>query len=259
MTEVQTSIIGEAKRAVFTTPGRCTVCLGDVIFSATGTWLRDELFCPNCRSLPRERALFHVLRTQFPTWTSMAIHESSPGTAGASRVLRENCAGYVPSYYFPGKPLGAEVSGFRNENLEELTFGDARFDLHITQDVMEHVLDPDRAFAELARTLKTGGAHVFTTPIVNGGGRSVVRARHGQDGGVEKLLPDVYHGDPINSAGTLVTVDWGLDICERIFTASGMFTVVFAIQDPSMGVLGAYTEVLVSRQFCESPHDRRSS
>jgi 2-polyprenyl-3-methyl-5-hydroxy-6-metoxy-1,4-benzoquinol methylase len=46
----------------------------------------------------------------------------------------------------------------------------------ITQDVMEHVFDPHHAFKEIARTLKPGGLHIFTTPIY-GMPRSRVRAR----------------------------------------------------------------------------------
>jgi SAM-dependent methyltransferase len=40
------------------------------------------------------------------------------------------------------------------------------FDLYLTQDVFEHLFDPAAAFREIARTLRTGGAHVFTTPLV---------------------------------------------------------------------------------------------
>ena len=49
------------------------------------------------------------------------------------------------------------VQGVRCENLEELTFPDESIDLHISQDVMEHVFQPKRAFAEIARTLRPGG------------------------------------------------------------------------------------------------------
>ena len=32
---------------------------------------------------------------------------------------------------------------------------------------MEHIFDPSKAFSEIARTLKTGGAHIFTVPLIN--------------------------------------------------------------------------------------------
>jgi SAM-dependent methyltransferase len=225
--------------------GFCPVCFSEVEFIAIGEWLRDNLYCSICKSLPRERALFHVLRNYFPKWKEYAIHESSPDWRGASLQLRKECSKYKPSHYFTGYRLGDEVNGFANENLEHLTFADNFFDLHITQDVLEHVLDPKRAFAELARTLKPGGAHIFTVPLVNGFSPSVVRAQL-KDGLVFKHLPDVFHGNPIDSGGALVTVDWGFDICSEILRSSGMFTVIHSIQDSSLGILGAYTEVLVS-------------
>lgn len=53
------------------------------------------------------------------------------------------------------------MNGYRCENLKQLTFVDETIDLHITQDVLEHVLRLGRAFAEIARTLKPGGAHIL--------------------------------------------------------------------------------------------------
>ncbi len=32
---------------------------------------------------------------------------------------------------------------------------------------MEHIFDASKAFQEIARTLKSGGAHIFTNPLVN--------------------------------------------------------------------------------------------
>ncbi|MDR0583764.1 MAG: class I SAM-dependent methyltransferase [Treponema sp.] len=51
--------------------------------------------------------------------------------------------------------------GYRNENLEEQTFSDEMFELIITQDVFEHVYNPEKAFSEIARTLKKA-AHIFS-------------------------------------------------------------------------------------------------
>ena len=43
-----------------------------------------------------------------------------------------------------------------------MTFENESFDLFITQDVFEHVMTPNKAFKEIERVLKPGGAHVFT-------------------------------------------------------------------------------------------------
>lgn len=52
---------------------------------------------------------------------------------------------------------------FRQGNLEGLPFGDAEFDLVLCSQVIEHVLDADRAVAELRRVLRPGGTLVIST------------------------------------------------------------------------------------------------
>ena len=86
---------------------------------------------------------------------------------------------------------------------------------------MEHVLNPTRAFAEIARTLKAGGAHIFTVPLVNKARGSEVRAKRNSDESIVYLQPPEYHENPVSSEGSLVSTYWGYDICEFIFKASG--------------------------------------
>src|SRR5262249_23430285 len=123
------------------------------------------------------------------------------------------------------------------------------FDLVITQDVMEHVLDPTRAFAEIARALKPGGAHIFTVPLVNKARASEVRAKRDQKGAVIYLQPPEYHDNPASSEGSLVSMHWGYDICEFIFKASGLYTTLVYIDDISRGIRAELIEVLVSKKF----------
>jgi SAM-dependent methyltransferase len=135
---------------------------------------------------------------------------------------------------------------FRCEDLEAQTFADGMFDLVITQDVFEHVLDPGRAFAEVTRTLKPGGAHVFSVPWYQGQD-TVVRAVR-ENGAVKHLLPPDYHVNPIDDRGSLVVTEWGRDFCDFIFQASGMMTTVFWMNDRSCGIVGEFLEVFVSRK-----------
>jgi SAM-dependent methyltransferase len=103
-----------------------------------------------------------------------------------------------------------------------------------------HVFHPAKVFAEIARTLKPGGAHIFTVPIVNKHRPSSLRDRQASDDKIEHLEPPVYHGNPISDSGSLVTVDWGFDICERIHAASGLFTQIIQIDDLSKGIRAEY-------------------
>ncbi len=231
---------------VLENPGYCPCCAQQVVFRSKHTWLRDKYFCSNCGCVPRERALMQTVETFFPNWRDLTIHESSPCGRGASLRMARECKGYFASQLFPDVERGTTRFGVRSEDLERLTFADVSIDLHITQDVMEHVFRPDRAFRELARTLKPGGAHVFTTPLVNKHRPSRVRARRLRDGEVRHLEPAVYHGNPLSPEGALVTVDWGFDIGRHIFEACGLFTQMIYLDDLSKGIRAEYIEVLIT-------------
>ena len=173
----------------------------------------------------------------FPNWRELAIHESSPVARGASAKLQRQAKHYLPTQYYPGFPAGqVHPSGFRCEDLQRQTFPDAAFDLVVTQDVMEHVLDPGRVFAEIARTLRSGRAHVFTVPLVNKGNLSRVRAQRDEAGALVHLALAQYHGNPVDELGSLVTTDWGYDIADNIFKHSGLFTTIVHVDDLSKGI-----------------------
>jgi SAM-dependent methyltransferase len=209
-------------------------------------YLRDHYFCSNCRSIPRERALMAVIEMYYPHWRELTVHESSPSSRGASLRLAQESATYIGSQYFPDKQPGSMVGAFRCENLEALTFADASIDLHVTQDVIEHVFQPTQVFREIARTLKPGGAHIFTVPLVSRQEPSKVRAQLSADGKVIHVQPPVYHGNPISEEGSLVVVDWGHDICRHIFRACGLLTYLVHFEDLGRGIKADLNEVLVT-------------
>lgn len=184
----------------------------------------------------------------FPAWRTAVIHESSPADRGASRKLKSQAANYIGSQYFPDVPPGMTNNGWRCENLEKLTFADASIDLHITQDVLEHIFDPAATFREIARTLRPGGMHIWTVPLVNQERPTEVCAKRGPDGRVEHLREPEYHGNPISNQGSLVTHHWGYDICEFVFRATGLFTETVYLDMIEHGIRAEYIEVLVTRK-----------
>lgn len=224
--------------------GYCTICEKTVFFAKVGPWLRDQYICLSCSSIPRNRALVQVLQQHFPSWRDLHIHESSPGGISSDKMRRE-CRNLVTSQYFLDVPRGEVRDGVYSEDLESLTFPDNSFDLVITQDVFEHILRPQKAFAEIARTLKTDGAHVFTVPYYRGQ-KTVIRARAKESGEIEYLLKPDYHGNPIDPEGSLVITEWGDEICDFIFAASGMTTTIFSFFDKKLGLEGEFLDVFVS-------------
>lgn len=231
--------------------GFCPTCDREVTFSSAESWLRDHFLCSNCQSIPRERALMHAIELYYPDYKELSVYESSPVGRGASVKLETTCADYTASHYDPSVPFGEchPVRNYRSENLEALTFADEAFDLVVTQDVMEHVLDPERAFAEIARVLRPGGAHLFTTPLVNELRPSERCAVVDSEGEIEYLTPPEYHGDPVDPMGALVTMHWGYDLVHWILRSSGLVTTILRIDDLSLGIRAAYIEVLVSAKI----------
>jgi hypothetical protein len=226
--------------------GPCPVCDQQSRFQAWDPWLRDSFICLNCNSVPRGRAFHAVLETVCPTWRELQLHECSPSDPDGK--LARECRAYTMTHYDPALPPGAEASGWRNENLEAQTFPDESFDLVVTQDVFEHVFEPDRAIAEIARTLKPGGLHVATVPLANKGSPSQRRARRTADGEVEHLAHPLHHLNPISENGSLVTIDWGYDIADYFDRHGGLNTTIHALDDLSRGIRGEFLEVLVSRK-----------
>lgn len=154
----------------------------------------------------------HVIATCLPDWRTLDIHESSPCTRGASYKLKREAPRYISTQFHPTVARGARhpTLGYRCEDLSAQTFADGSFDLVVTQDVFEHLPNPGGAISEIARTLRPGGFHIATIPIVRRWRPSRPRASFGLDGAVTHILPPQYHGNPVDASGALVTMDWGL-------------------------------------------------
>lgn len=228
---------------VYQAKGYCPACERDTTFTAYKRNYRGALHCAHCRSVPRERALAKVLAKLAPGWRAMAVHESSPAPRGFSIHLKENCAGYIATNFYPGEPLGLEHNGFRNENLEKMTFADESLDLHVHLDVLEHVNNADRCTREMARTLKPGGMAIFTTPVEPHLEKMERRALYTDDG-IEHFAEPEYHGNPAASGGALVTYKFGADLAGLLAGWAPEFDVqVFNDVDERQGVMGPYLEV----------------
>jgi SAM-dependent methyltransferase len=227
--------------------GYCNICERDTVFVAHDPWLRDHYRCRGCETIPRNRALVNALHTFAPAWRDGELHESSPSDP-LSAFLKQACRSYSSSYAFDDVPRGEYRGGHRSEDLAALTFADASFDVFCTSDVFEHVIEPERAFAEIGRVLRPGGLHVFTMPWYPQLRTTVVRARLRHDGGIEHLLEPIFHGNPLTAEGALVTRDWGRDVADVIYRSSGMLTTIYLERDRAKGLDGEFLDVFVSRK-----------
>lgn len=236
---------------IFSHDGYCPICEKPATFSSKEKWFRDHLFCSGCGSIPRERALFKIITEYYPNYRELDIHESSPGGRGASIKLHSECSNYTASQYYPNITPGLihPKNGYRCEDIEKLTFPDGSFDLFITQDVMEHIFDPEKAFKEIARVLKPGGAHIFTVPLVNKIQKSERWATRKNDGTILYNHPAEYHGNPVDENGALVTMHWGYDISCFINEKARTPTIIHSIDNIDLGIRAEFIDVLISLKY----------
>jgi SAM-dependent methyltransferase len=165
------------------------------------------------------QAILGLYGKSFPSLRSLISEKPlniyNTASSGAFHKVLQGHPTYTCSEYFPGLKPGALKDGVQCQDIQNLTFEDNVFDIVITEDLLEHVPDYEKAFHEIFRVLKRGGSHVFTVPL-NFGNHSVTRAV--QEKGITRhLLPQAYHSDTIRP-DILVFTDFGRDLFDRLET-----------------------------------------
>jgi SAM-dependent methyltransferase len=181
--------------------------------------LRNEetgVRCLRCGASPVHHSLARVLRQRIGSLADQDVCElSARGPLVAH--LRRHARSVALSEYFADLPPGTIRAGVRCEDVQRLSYADSSFDLITHTEVLEHVPDDARAFAELCRVLRPRGWMMFTVPLY--GSATLARARM-RDGAIEHLAPPVYHGDPARGGGPVLAFrDYGYDIASRLLAA----------------------------------------
>jgi SAM-dependent methyltransferase len=193
---------------------RCPYC-GPTLFVR----LRREAIgvrCVRCAASAIHLVIGWALQDHVPDLAGCDVCELS-ARGPLAEFLKRRAKSAALSEYFADAEPGTYRDGVRCEDVQRLSYADASFDLVTHTEVLEHVPDDARAFAELRRALRPGGTMLFTVPLY-GGYPTIERARL-RDGAVEHLMEPAYHIDPLRGAGILAFRDYGLDIVERIRAA----------------------------------------
>ena len=200
---------------------------------------KESMFCSRCGASLRIRRLATVLMQTVAeisgisckSFVELVRNEEFRGL----KIAEINACGTLHSYlkdhpnlyyseWLPdGKP-GELHDGVRCEDLQCLTYPDNYFDIILTSETLEHVPDADRAWGEIKRTLKNGGYHIFTIPVIPSQRGTIQRAQL-VDGVRQDLLEPAYHGDG-SQESMFVYTDFGMDVVAKL-DKMGLKTEVF--------------------------------
>ena len=114
---------------------------------------------------------------------------------------------YVGTEYIPGVESGKIIWGGIGGNdllcmdLQNIPFEDKTFDVVISEEVMEHIEDYNKALDEVYRVLKPEGIYIFTIPLMEG---KKTQSRVGKKNYYHGVAPQLYY----------VYTDFGDDMIE---------------------------------------------
>lgn len=199
----------------------CSICGNEAGFIWDTEVSFREARCPRCGANVRNSDLAKIIVQTFSPCEQGSLADAASflrdleifeaQSSGPVHDTLFTLPHYTCSEFYPDTPSGKRAqNGIICQDLQDLTFPSETFDLILTQDVLEHVLNPERAFSELSRVLKPGGYHIFTVPHHEG--RATLRRVSVENGKVTFKYPPVYHGDPLRPEGALVCTDFGSDL-----------------------------------------------
>ena len=224
--------------------------------------LRETLRCRSCGSTMRDRQIAFGLLTMVAerfgqVVPDLASFRRQPGGvlrildsdsfSPINRVLR-GLPGYVHSQFVPGRKNGDTLpDGSVVVDLEDIPFPDASFDVVLTSDVMEHVVDDAAAHRSIFRCLGAGGAYVFTIPYDPGmQGTRVLTARTGQAGPASHLFLEKHvHGDPHSDGGIVAHRIYGRQLLDDL-SQIGFQPTFLGLNEPCNGIYGG--DLFVARK-----------
>jgi FkbM family methyltransferase len=191
---------------------------------ASVTNFRESVLCKSCGALRRQedlaQALVKVLGLDGDCLyqnkeTIGKLHTYLLESYGPIFDVLAHSPNLTYSEFWEDVPVGQKKNGILCQDVRGLTFESNRFDLVISQDIFEHISDPEKGFREIFRVLKHGGYHIFTVPYSKTLPKSRTRAIE-TDRKTNYLLPATYHGDKLRPNGILVYTDFGFDIINNL-------------------------------------------
>lgn len=224
-------------------PGWCGVCQKISTFRVmppeVGTWsdLREFIICGSCGLNGRMRMISEALNEIRPTNPFLMMERVTPLFAKMSEKYP-----FVEGCEFFGvnaKPGSVHQVGkllVRHENMLRLSCKDESIRYLFHGDILEHVPDPNKALTECFRVLEPGGTLLFTCPFFDLE-EHLVRCQM-TDGKLQHFLQPVYHGNPVDSSGSLVFTQHGWPLLRDIREAGFFKVEAGVLYDAFQGIVG---------------------
>jgi SAM-dependent methyltransferase len=247
--QIEEDHLAQPSSASFATPGFCFVCGTESDFVSSWQWShevhgklkvnwREHLRCPHCRLNNRMRASIHLLMETIGPTKKSRIYATEQATP-LFRYLRKHFPLLVGSEFLQTGALHQpKYAELRHEDLTRLSFPSESFDVVLSFDVLEHIPNYERAFAECARTLKPEGKMLFSVPFDVNSSANQIRAKVQPNGNIEHLQPPEYHCDPRNPEGCLSFQRFGWEMLEQMKAAGFSEASALSYYSREYGYLG---------------------
>lgn len=137
----------------------CVICN----FNASN-WVHlpnNDLLCPNCGSLCRDRRIWHLLKEKYIK-NGIKVLDFSPSRTLFRKWKKEKKVNHLAS------DLSGDFMADVAYDITQIPEHDNQFDLIICYHVLEHVIEDLKAMNELYRVLKTNGTIFIQTPYKEG-------------------------------------------------------------------------------------------
>lgn len=121
----------------------------------------EDLMCPRCGSLARQRRLWSFIEHENIIQPTDKILHFSP-----ARVLQKMFRRLYPCYIT--SDFANEFPADKHYDITQISASDSSFDIIVCYHVLEHIPDDKKAMHELYRTVKTGGSVIIQTPFKEG-------------------------------------------------------------------------------------------
>ena len=223
--------------------------------------LKESMFCGNCGSSLRIRRLAAVLMQTFShvhgrSYNSF-IQLLDDTKFRQTRIAEFNACGALHTYLNKHENLfysewlsnvspGDIHQGIRCEDLQCLTYPDNYFDIILTSETLEHVPDPNKAWGEIYRTLKPGGYHIFTIPVIPWQSNTIQRARI-IGGEREYFREPAYHG-AWGQEDMFVYTDFGMDVATELNELGLKTDVLYLNPDDPLDVAVVFRSRKIQKQ-----------